>query len=705
MSKSLNKAPQSLFAIFRSAVIVTLVIIVSPAPSSLQTIPPPLVASPPPRHHPLPPDFVEPQPVANTPFESPENVLAAPSVPSGTWTVLAKRPSASFWPNGAFLLTDGRVLVQDGNLTNVAWWTLTPDNSGSYVKGTWSQIASPPSCPNGYPTAGSDTVYSPLYYASAVLPDGRFVVIGGEYNYNYDYFYNNGSREIWTDQGAIYDPVANSWTCITAPPGWTQIGDAQSVVLNDGTFLMGNPFDNEVATIDFSPNPPTFNAPFTPLGKTADFRNAEEGWTLSANGTVLTTENWNSGDNVNTPALIYIPSQQSWSSVGTAPDPLVLIKSGNANYFEVGPSVLRPDGTVFAAGATGFNDIYNTNTHSWTSGPPFPKITDTYSQCVTTASGGAIEQLAPVDAPAALLPDGNVLIAVSPVDSVCGWIPPTQLFEFDGTNLAQVNAPTFAQDDVSYRGRMLVLPTGQILWTDLNDAEVYTPSGSANSSWAPMITSSPPSVKPGGTNYQLTGTQLNGLSQAVGYGDDYQAATNYPLVRITNNTTNHVFYARTHDHSTMAVATGNISVSTEFDVASGTEPGSSTLVVVANGIASQPVNVDVTSATKVSAAVGLSKGFLNFGTVRVGRSKRKVVALINTANKEGGATITFNGISLSGSSEFSAAGCNGQIGPKGRCSVTVGFAPSAPGAASATITINGNASNNPQTIGVAGTGR
>jgi hypothetical protein len=37
--------------------------------------------------------------------------------------------------------------------------------------------------------------------------------------------------------------------------------------------------------------------------------------------------------------------------------------------------------------------------------------------------------------------------------------------------------------------------------------------------------------------------------------------------------------------------------------------------------------------------------------------------------------------------------------------VTVGFAPISPGPASATITVNGNASNSPQTIGVVGTGR
>jgi sugar lactone lactonase YvrE len=109
---------------------------------------------------------------------------------------------------------------------------------------------------------------------------------------------------------------------------------------------------------------------------------------------------------------------------------------------------------------------------------------------------------------------------------------------------------------------------------------------------------------------------------------------------------------------------------------------------------------------RVPALVRVSSSSLNFGTVRVGRSKVKGVTLTNTANKKGGATVTFSGRSISGSGEFSVSTtCNGQVGPKGRCSVTVGFSPTSLGSASATITINGNASNSPQTMGVAGTGR
>lgn len=94
----------------------------------------------------------------------------------------------------------------------------------------------------------------------------------------------------------------------------------------------------------------------------------------------------------------------------------------------------------------------------------------------------------------------------------------------------------------------------------------------------------------------MTGTQFNGLTQGAAFGDDAQSATNYPLVQITNNATGHKFFARTHDHSTMAVATGNLVTFTSFDIlptSAGTEFGDSTMVVIANGIPSKPVGIIV----------------------------------------------------------------------------------------------------------------
>jgi hypothetical protein len=525
-------------------------------------------------------------------------------------------------------------------------------------------------------------------------------MIGGEYDYNYTYV--NGSGEVWTDQGAIYDPVANSWTCIAPPAGWTEIGDAQSAVLSDGTFMIANPFNNQVATLNASTIPPTFNAPFTPTGKTTDSFNDEEGWILLPDGDIFTTEVWNSNDATETPALTYNPVSKVWSSAGIAPDPLVLLTKGGTTYDETGPAMLRPDGTVFASGAVGFNDIYDTVGGTWSSGPSFPTITGTYSMgaCNTV---GVTEQLVAADAPAALLPDGNVLIAPGPVDSqsACQWVPPTEFFEFDGTSLTQVAQPAFAAQVPSYVGRLLVLPTGQVLYTDSAQfIELYTPAGSPNPSWAPTIATSPATVTATGTNYSISGTQFNGLSQASSYGDDYQAATNFPLVRITNNATGHVVYARTHSHSTMAVATESTTVSTEFDMPGGVEGGASTLVVVANGIASSSVAVNVLVPTPTATATATptaSRTATATATATPTRTATSTATATPTASATATSSATRTATATATMTATSTATSTATATPTRTATSTATATPTVSATATATSTATGTATATPTT--------
>ncbi len=95
-----------------------------------------------------------------------------------------------------------------------------------------------------------------------------------------------------------------------------------------------------------------------------------------------------------------------------------------------------------------------------------------------------------------------------------------------------------------------------------------------------------------GHTYQIFGTQFNGLSQACSYGDDAQMATNYPIVRLQDSS-NNIFYLRTANHSTMAVATGTATVSTFVSVPTDIPQGQYNLFVVANGIPSAPFAVSV----------------------------------------------------------------------------------------------------------------
>jgi hypothetical protein len=469
-------------------------------------------------------------------------------VSAQTWTPLTNQPN--FYPGVAMLLTDGTVMVQ--SFATNGWWRLTADDAGSYINGTWSPMASMPAN------------YAPYAYASAVLPDGHAVVIGGEYNFA------TGGGISDTSMGEIYDPQIDSWASLPDPSDLVgSVGDAPSVVLANGTFMLGNGIDSGSHPVLLSASTLTWTA----TGNQPPYGNSfsEQGFTLLPTGQVLTINVADVGiPNGNYNSEIYNPETENWFSAGST---LVPIASRHP-CSEIGPAVLRPDGTVFAIGATSNTAIYHVADGAWSQGPTFP------------------DGLGVADGPAALLPSGNVLVQASPASTVC-FAPGSQFFEFDGQTLNPVPGPPGAENVASNSGLMLVLPTGQIFYTGVGGGQIYTPSGTYKSSWAPTIGAFPSSVSTGGSNYSISGTQFNGLSQGAMYGDDAQMATNYPLVRITNNTTGHVFYARTHDHSSMGVATGAAIVSTKFDVPQTIETGASTLSVVANGIPSEPVNVDV----------------------------------------------------------------------------------------------------------------
>lgn len=508
---------------------------------------------------------------------------AAPNeVPATTafWTKATNAPPVSV--GAMLLLTDGRVLVHSepnctgciGNYSN--WYTLTPDITGSYVDGTWTQVASLPSG------------YEPLFFGSAVLPDGKVVVQGGEYNCP------NGScgNGVWQSAGAIYDPVANTWTS-TTPPGGSNIGDAESVVLPNGTWMLAEccaiSFGDSSFPVYYYFNEGTLtftNEASSSDGKNDDFD--EEGWNLLPNNLVLTVDAYTTNTVLTgTNSETYNSSSNTWSTAGSTIQQLwdSHCMAGGGS-FEVGPAVLRPDGTVIATGASnceaGHTAVYDFSTGTWTAGPDFPNSD------------------AANDAPAALEINGNVIIEASPFSGT--FTSPSSVYEWDGTNLNAFPAPPNAVNTASFQGHFLVLPNGQIMYTDFStDVEFLTSEGTFNGAWQPTITTVPSTLTAGGT-FSISGTQFNGLSQAAAYGDDFQDATNYPLVEIVNDGTGHVFYGKTHGHSTMGVATGSTPVSTNFDVPGGIESGASELFVVANGIPSAPASVTVAPSFGLSAS-------------------------------------------------------------------------------------------------------
>ena len=232
-------------------------------------------------------------------------------------------------------------------------------------------------------------------------------------------------------------------------------------------------------------------------------------------------------------------------SAGIVPVPLGQPIPGDVD--EIGPAVLLPTtGQAFFIGANGNTALYTPSTNTWTAGP-------TYAGKAT-------------DAPAAVLPDGDVLFAADGNGSIQN--PPTLFFDYHPatqtitqltnlppalTSVANILDPEFSQ--------FLDLPNGQVLWCDTNATMwLYTPPGSANAAWQPQ----PASIHNNGdSNFTLTGTQLNGMDEGSAYGDDAENSTNFPLVQTTNYS-NTVSYDRTLNWSSTGVDTGAAPEAVQF---------------------------------------------------------------------------------------------------------------------------------------------
>jgi hypothetical protein len=275
----------------------------------------------------------------------------------GTWSPLAHQPS--FGAGTMLLLTDGSVMCQNSGTNH--WWKLTPDITGNYLNGTWSALADGPN--------------APLYFASAVLRDGRVFVAGGEYN-------NGATAELLAAE--IYNPVTNAWTALATPPGWTAIGDASSCVFPDGRVMIGSIFDSRCAVYD-----PVANT-WTATANKNNASSSEETWTLLPDQTILTA---------NCPGhpatQKYVIAANQWVNCGNTPFDLV-----EAASIEIGPAVLLPDGRVFAVGATNHTALYTMPPNSnqpgtWGNGPTFPLP-------------AGVANLGAKDAPGCLLPNGLV---------------------------------------------------------------------------------------------------------------------------------------------------------------------------------------------------------------------------------------------------------------------------------------------------------
>ncbi len=440
------------------------------------------------------------------------------------------------------LLPDGTVMVSknDGSTIGNAWYRLTPDVHGSYVNGTWTTLA-----------PAHDTR---LYYPSEVLRDGRVFVAGGEYG-------TGGPK------AEVYDPLTNVWTQTNPPSSLWNLNtdnfyDCNSEMRPDGKVLVMPVFPHTSGAA-------LLYDPATNLWSSGGhlFRGSyqdEASWVKLKDDSILTI------DPFGTFSERYIPASNTWIDDGIVPvslyDPFGL---------ELGGALLLPNSNAFFLGSTGHTALYTptgtTSPGTWIAGPDIPGAHGT------------------PDAPAAMMVTGNILCAVSPVPTSGDHFPsPTTFYEYDSAanSFTFVNGPSGPTlSGPTFTTLMLDLPDGSVLFSHFSpQLYVYQPTGTPLPAGKPTITSV---TQNGDGSYHLVGTGLNGISEGASYGDDFQMNSNYPLVRFSDGAGN-VYYARTYNWSSTGVQTGSAAITTEFRLPANLPPAANSLVVVANGFASDP---------------------------------------------------------------------------------------------------------------------
>jgi len=477
---------------------------------------------------------------------------------AGTWAPLAHAAPGAV--NLMLLLSDGTVMAANNDDFTIgrAWYLLTPDSHGSYVNGTWAPLASM-----------HDTR---LFYSSAVLRDGRVLVAGGEYGTG-------------TNAAEVYDPIRNAWTMVPPPPaGQVMFDDSISKILPNGNVLIA-PVEPATpgGTLIYNPAANGWsNGPTLFRGSYQD----EASWVKLPDDSILTIDPFG----VNSER--YIPSANAWIDDGVVP-----VSIYDSFGFEMGAAILLPDGRAFFLGATGHTAIYtpsgNTSPGTWAAGPDIPNA-----------------QATP-DAAAAMLVNGKILCAVSPLPTSGDHFPkPTSFYEYDFVSNAfvLVSAPTGATGSYeTFTTMMLDLPDGTVLYSNFGSQLYdYQPDGVPLAAGKPAISSLTTNLD---GSYHLAGTLFNGISEGAAYGDDAQMNSNYPLIRMTNSANGNVYYARTFNWSSTGVMTGSTPESTDFTLPANVPPGTYTLLVVANGISSDPVTfVFIPDALLVTPFTGFTSG-------------------------------------------------------------------------------------------------
>lgn len=654
-------------------------------------------------------------------------VVALISLPiksnAASWTKLTNLAPAQYGTNTMMLLTDGTVMVLSGDDLQ-HWLRLTPDLHGSYIDGIWTAN---PIAPMAFPRlyfasqvlpdgrvwlvggeytgpyydanwGSSGQIWDPVTNTWSSIPHypnevGGCFPVPVTSNANI----KKGSDLVtgiystdrllkgWTVSGngipsntTVTDVLSSTEVRIskaaTATAGASTevvqfygtpsacLGDEPSILISGGKILVGNLLNNSTYTYSIAKNSWEFAANKVYKNESSD----EEAWTKLPDGSVLAYDLFQSIYANTGYAELYDADKNEWVSIspadGTAHGTLPVLSSVALGY-ELGPELRLQDGRVIVIGANQHTALYTPSTNTWEAGPDIiGKLSNPFGS-IDDAHFGAD------DAPAALMPNGHVLIAAdaganpitlqgetkkgsnvitglsSTAGLQVGWpvyqengkttaIPggsyitsidsatqvhisnaatakdclalvfgglfsfPTELFDFNPkTNTISPVSPAIPDTALpttrAYVTRMLVLPTGHVLFSDSsNQLWVYTSDGGPAPSLKPVVKNL---AYDGKGVFTITGAQLNGQSDGSAYGDDVQSDENYPIARLVSSSGD-VYYCRTTNWSSTAVDGGSKVETVNMTLNPAVKAGEYELIVSGAGISSSPFSVKITQA-------------------------------------------------------------------------------------------------------------
>jgi hypothetical protein len=456
----------------------------------------------------------------------------------GTWAPLKnKTPYSKGGCMVMLLMTDGTIMIKTDSVPNdtigsSTWSLLTPDVHGSYLNGTWTNLSS--------------MSKNRLYFSSQVLQDGRVLVIGGE----------NGDGQ---GTAEIYDPVKNTWTLLF-PIGtyW----DGNSELLPDGRVLVAklepgaffqtriyNPFSNTWAN-----------------GPTCHGSSDESAWVKLPDNSIIYV------DIASRKSERYIPALNKWLVEDTVP-----VSIYDPYGDESGPAFLLPDGRAFFIGSMPVTAFYtpsgDTTKGKWLPGPVIP------------------DSMGMPDASGAMMVNGKILLVFSHTPSAAHHFPrPSVFYEFNylTNTFQQIVAPGGGDtlQDRTADCNMLDLPDGTVLYSNQGSSQlyVYTPDESPLAAGKPSINN----ITQNECTFTITGTLFNGISEGAVYGDDWQMPTNRPIIRLSADS--NVYYVKTTHWNSTGLQRGIQADTATFTLPETVPYGDYTLVVTANGNASDTIN-------------------------------------------------------------------------------------------------------------------